>query len=99
MRVITRTRLSEFWLRHPDAERPLRAWYGITRHASWSHFGEVKQDFPSADQVGRLVVFNVAGNKFRLIAYVDYTHHMVFIRNVLTHPNYSKERWKDDPWF
>jgi len=48
--------------------------------------------------VGRLVVFNVAGNKFRLIAYVDYAHHMVFIRNVLTHANYLEERWKDDPW-
>ena len=97
--MITRSRLREFWLRHPDAERPLRAWYRLTRHASWAHFAELKQDFPSADQVGRLVVFNVGGNKHRLISYVDYSHRMVFIRNVLTHPDYSRERWKDDPWF
>jgi mRNA interferase HigB len=99
MHVITRTRLSEFWRRHRDAENPLRAWYRLARAANWSHFADLKQDFPSADQVGRLVVFNVAGNKYRLIAYLDYAHKMMFIREVLTRPDYSRGRWKDDPWF
>ena len=99
MRVITRSRLVSFWQRHADAERPLRAWYRLTRAANWAHFGELRKEFGSADPVGRLVTFNVGGNKYRLIAYVDYLYKMVFIRHVLPHAAYSKGDWKNDPWF
>ena len=58
-----------------------------------------QRSFPSADLVGKLVVFNVGGNRFRLIAYVDYAHKKLFVRSVLTHAQYSKEPWKTDPWF
>jgi mRNA interferase HigB len=49
--------------------------------------------------VGRLTVFNIAGNKFRLVARVEYRLGVVFIRQVLTHHEYSKDKWKNDPWF
>jgi mRNA interferase HigB len=49
--------------------------------------------------VGRLTVFNIAGNKYRLIARVEYELQRVYVRKVLTHDEYNKDKWKDDPWF
>jgi mRNA interferase HigB len=99
MHVITRTALVTFWTKHPEAERPLRAWFQITRTAHWSHFAELKSAFRSADQVGRFVVFDIGGNRFRLIAYVDYEYKKLFVRRVLTHAEYGRGDWKNDPWF
>jgi len=97
--VVTRSRLVSFWRRHSDAEHPLRVWYRLTSRAQWRHFVQLREAFPAADQVGRLVVFNVGGNKYRLIAFVDYISRIVFIRNVLTHADYLRGGWKDDQWF
>jgi mRNA interferase HigB len=77
----------------------LLAWYQLTRHANWRSLAELKATFSSAELVGRLTVFNVAGNKFRLVARVEYGLGIVFIRKVLTHHEYDKDKWKDDPWF
>lgn len=60
---------------------------------------DLNATFSSAERVGRLTVFNVAGNKFRLVARVEYGLGIVFIRQVLTHHEYDKDKWKDDPWF
>ncbi|MGI2902303.1 type II toxin-antitoxin system HigB family toxin [Tolypothrix sp. VBCCA 56010] len=55
--------------------------------------------FPSADQVSNLTIFNIGGNNYRLITLVDYNYQKVFIRHVLTHAEYDKEDWKNDPWY
>ncbi|WP_414529831.1 type II toxin-antitoxin system HigB family toxin [Nodularia chucula] len=59
---------------------------------------ELRQTFSSADQVGNFTVFNIGGNNYRLITLVDYKFQKVFIRHVLTHAEYDKEDWKNDPW-
>src|SRR5437763_54429 len=82
MRVISRPRLREFWQVHPRAEVSLRMWYKVVSAANWANFAELRQSFPGADQVGRLIVFNVAGNRYRLVALVDYTWQKVFVRRV-----------------
>jgi mRNA interferase HigB len=64
----------------------------------FTNFIELRKDFPTADQVGKLTIFNIAGNKYRLITFVDYRYQKVFIRDVLTHAEYDKEKWKRDPW-
>src|SRR2546428_11900627 len=99
MWFISRARLREFWLRHPDAERRLRAWYQIVEAASWSDWEELRRTFPSADRVGRLTVFNVGGNNYRLIARVEYRLQRLYVRQVLTHDEYNKNEWKEDPWY
>jgi mRNA interferase HigB len=99
MHIISQKRLAEFWLKHPDAETSLRYWYKLTRDAQWRNFVELKQLFPSADQVGRLTLFNVGGNKYRLIARVQYRFRKVYICTIMTHSEYDKENWKKDPWF
>lgn len=96
MHVITHTRLVQFWVKRSDAEMRLRSWYKLTSSAQWQNFIELRQTFPSADQVGRLTVFNIDGNKHRLIARVNYKSQTTFIRNILTHAEYNRGDWKSD---
>lgn len=99
MHIITQRRLKEFWEKHPDSESNLRIWYDRTIVASWNNLAELRQIFPSADQVKNLIVFNIGGNKYRLIAFVDFTYKKVFIRIILTHTEYDRNNWKQDQWF
>jgi len=91
--------LKDFWAVYPQAQGPLPAWHQLTTQASWKSFAELRATFSTADVAGRLTIFNLGGNKFRLIARVEYRLGIVFIRRVLTHGEYSKNKWKDDPWF
>jgi mRNA interferase HigB len=99
MRIITRSRLVEFWTQHSEAQTSLRQWYKLTQLAEWQNFVELRKTFPSADQVANFTVFNIGGNKYRLIALVDYKFQKVFIRHVLTHAEYDREDWKNDRWY
>lgn len=92
MHVISRKALRAFWARYADAEEPLRAWYRAARRARWQSFAEVRATFPHADRVGRLTVFNIGGNKYRLITAIHHNRGRVFVRHVLTHKEYS--RWQ-----
>ena len=100
VRVISLKRLREFWQRHADAEQPLRAWYKVVAGAAWKSLRDVRLTYPHADAVetpsgGTLTVFNVGGNRYRLIARIRYDYQLVNIRMVLTHAEYSKGKWKN----
>ncbi len=99
MHVISLTKLKQFWRIHPTAETSLRSWYKLTSVHRWQSFNDVRQVFPSADKVKNFVVFDIGGNNFRLITYVDFKHQKVFIRSVLTHAEYDKDDWKKDDWY
>ena len=99
MHIISPKTLKEFWLEHPDSESALRGWVVRVNEAKWRNFAEVRADFPAADLVGRLTVFNIGGNDYRLIVRVEFWLQKVFVRQILTHSDYDKERWKNDPWF
>lgn len=94
MRVIKRGALIRFWELHPDAEASLESWYLVLRKASWKTPAEMKSVYPSADIVGRRTVFNIAGNKYRLIARVNYQTQRVFVLHLLTHSEYDRGDWK-----
>jgi mRNA interferase HigB len=94
VRIISKRRLREFWAVHPDAEVPLRYWYTITKARRWQSLAEIRRDFPHADAVETLTVFNVAGNKYRLITDIVFQVQIVYVKRVLTHADYSKGRWK-----
>ncbi len=96
MRVISRKALRDFWTACPQAESPLKAWFKIAESASWGTFAEMRRTFPSADQVGRCTVFNIGGNKYRLVAVIHFNRGKVYIRHVLTHAEYNRGRWKDE---
>jgi mRNA interferase HigB len=94
MRIIKRGALVQFWERHPDAKASLESWYGVVRGATWQTPVEMKQIYPNADLVGRRTIFNIAGNKYRLIARVNYQTQRVFVLHILTHAEYDKGGWK-----
>ena len=73
MHIITRSRLVEFWSLHSSAKTGLLLWYKLASNASWQNLVELHEVFPSADLVGNFTVFNVGGNKYRLITLIDYT--------------------------
>ena len=95
MHVISRKRLNEFAERHPDARTSLAHWFGLMRRGLFSNFIELRDTFPSADQVGKLTVFNIGGNKVRLIAAIHYNRQKVYVRSVLTHTKYDEQGWKE----
>src|SRR5437660_9204796 len=70
--IISKKMLRQFWVKHPDAERPLRRWFRTVTAAEWASFAELQRTFSYADQVGKLIVFNVGGNKVRVIAAVHF---------------------------
>ena len=94
LRVISKAAIREFSRRHPDSLEPLLHWYRITKRAAWRNTADLRADFGHADFVGNHTVFNVAGNKYRLIAIVKYNGQIVYVRNVLTHAEYDKGDWK-----
>jgi len=94
MHVISRKALQLFIRLHPDSKSALEAWFRIMRRHDFESFNALQQLFPSADMVGNLVVFNIGGNKYRLISAIHFNRKKVYIRDVLTHAEYDKERWK-----
>ena len=87
-------RTEAFWKEHPQAEGPLRNWYTQMKKAAWKNFAELRIVLQSADQVGHHTVFNIGGNKYRLATYINYRTGKVYIRDVMTHEEYSREDWK-----
>ena len=95
MYVITRKRLLEFAKKRPDCSSALESWYRIVKQTNFNSFNELRQTFPSADDVGKLTVFNIGGNKARLIAAIHYNTHRVYIRHILTHKEYDRGFWRE----
>ena len=90
MHVITRKRLNMFADKYPETRTALAHWYKVVKGHNFSSFVELRTHFPSADQVGKLTVFNIGGNKVRLIAAIHYNRHKLYIRAVLTHAEYDQ---------
>ena len=100
MRIISKSRLTAFWVACSQAEGPLREWYSVTAKAQWGNFVDLKQIYPSADQVkarsgNTVTVFNIGGNKWRLIAAIHYNTKIVYILSVMTHEEYDVDKWKE----
>jgi mRNA interferase HigB len=96
MRVISKKALREFWQQNTDAEQSLGRWFEIANRAAWHNLAETKADCPSAEAVGTCTVFNVGGNKYRLITYINYRFQRIYILHVLAHKEYDLEKWKKD---
>ena len=94
MHVISRKALRQFWEQHPDSKLALARWFKIVRRTDFRGFNELRTTFPSADKVGQWIVFDIGGNKYRLITVVHFKRGKVYIRHVLTHREYDQGRWK-----
>lgn len=90
MRVISRKRLREFAAAHKGAAEPLAAWYAEAVDADWTTPHDVKAHYRNASIVRECAVFNIAGNKFRLVTWINYRRRLVYIKAVFTHREYDE---------
>jgi mRNA interferase HigB len=95
MHIITRKRLNEFAAKYPETNNALANWYRLMKQRNFSSAEEIREVFPTADKVGKLTVFNIGGNKVRLVAAIHYNRKKVYIRAVLTHSEYDAGKWKE----
>ena len=94
MHVISRKALRDFWERHPESQSALTRWYTIVRKTDFKDFNDLRTTFPSADWVEGLIVFNIGGNKYRLIAAIHFNRKRVYVRHVLPHEEYDQGAWR-----
>ena len=90
VRVIAKSRLRVFWERFPDAEGALLAWFREVEKERWGSPADVKQKYRNASIVGDRVVFNIKGNRYRLVVRVNYEFEVAYVRFVGTHEEYDE---------
>lgn len=94
MHVISRRKLREFAAQHADSGDWLDIWFYTANKARWRNIEDVHEVYPSADVVDKWTIFNVRGNRYRLITEINYLKQRVYVRHVLTHAEYDRGRWK-----
>lgn len=92
MQIIARRTLRQFWERHPQAETPIRDWYARVAAAAWNGPAEVKAQFGTmVDFVAdNRVIFDLGGNKYRLVVHIAYRYKRVLVKFIGTHPEYGR---------
>ena len=95
MNVISFRRIREFTSTHRDASSSLKAWYTTVKKSRWHNLAELKQVYPAADAVERYTVFNIRGNRYRLVSRIVYRSQTVFIVAIMTHEEYDLGKWKE----
>jgi mRNA interferase HigB len=99
MHVITYKRLREFCESHADSCEALDEWFKVASKARWHNLVEVQAVLASAEAVGNFTIFNIRGNRYRLIMSIDYERQIIYTKYVLTHAEYNMDKWKNDPYF
>lgn len=94
MKLISNKMLREFAARHPNAEQPLQDFRHLIERGTYGSFAQLKATFASVDKVGERFVFNIGGNKYRLIAAITFQAKLVWVKAVLTHEQYDQGDWK-----
>jgi mRNA interferase HigB len=94
MHVISRKTLRLFWEQYPDSKGALARWFKIVQQTEFHNFAELRAAFPTAARVDNWIIFNIGGNKYRLIASIHFNRGKVYIRHVLTHTEYDRGGWK-----
>lgn len=92
--VISRKKLKEAAVKHASSEAAFDTWYRAAKRASWKNPVDVRKTYANADLVGKYTVFNIKGNDYRLIVEILYKYNRIFIRDVLTHAEYKRGKWK-----
>lgn len=93
MKIISNRALRAFAADHPQAEGPLQGWRRVIEKNRFANWAELKAAFNAVDKVGELAVFDIGGNKYRLIAYIRFEKQLLYIKAVLTHRDYDKGTW------
>ena len=94
MKIISNSALRAFAARHAQADDALQGWRRVIEKNRFGNWAELRAAFNTVDKVGELAVFDIGGNKYRLIAYIRFERQIVCIKAVLTHREYDKGAWK-----
>ena len=94
MKLISNKPLREFAAKHPQADQPLQDWRRLIERGDYQNFAALRATFASVDKVGDRYVFDIGGNKYRVIASVAFVVRTVWVKAVLTHAEYDKGKWK-----
>jgi mRNA interferase HigB len=85
--------------KYPDTQTVIEEWYKVVKSVSWQNLEEVRQLYRDAEAVGNFTVFNIKGNKYRLIVDINYVNQTIYYKYFLTHADYDKDSWKNDDYF
>jgi mRNA interferase HigB len=99
MHLIAISRLREAAAKFPDIATQIEDWNEIVKIATWQNLTEVQQTYAAAEAVGNFTVFNIKGNRYRLIVSINYSRQLIYFKYFLTHAEYDKDSWKNDPYF
>jgi mRNA interferase HigB len=99
MHLISFKRLRVDAAKFPDVSRQIQDWYDVVKTVDWQNLEEVRETFRDAEAVGNFTVFNIKGNSYRLIVSIDYEDGTIYYKYFLTHADYDKDKWKNDPYF
>jgi mRNA interferase HigB len=99
MHLISIRNLRKDSVQYPDARKSIDTWYATVKTAEWQSLEDIRQVYRDAEAVGSFTVFNLKGNHYRLIVGVDYETRTVYYKYFLTHSEYDKDKWKNDPYF
>ena len=97
MRLIAIKNLKANACRYPDAKKAVETWYLVVKNAAWSNLEDVREVYRDAESVGNFTVFNIKGNNYRLIVGINYVKQRAYFKFFLTHAEYDKDYWKNDP--
>ena len=99
MHLISLRNLRNDAAKYPDVKNPIEIWKETVNKAEWHNLEDVRKIYRDAEAVGNFTVFNIKGNDYRLIVGINYENQTVFYKYFLTHSEYDKEKWKNDPYF
>jgi len=94
MHVVSHKAIRIFSETHADSRNALDRWYRVVKRAVWNNYADVKLLFNTADSVPPYMIFDIGGNKYRLIAQINFSRKVLFIRGIMTHKDYVKGGWK-----
>lgn len=96
MRIVSEKPIKDFWENHPEAESAMKDWIKHVRETVWNNFSDVRKTFNHADVYKSCVIFDVGGNKYRIIAKIKYEWKIVYTCFVMTHFEYDQKKWQAD---
>ena len=99
MHLISIRNLRRDAAKYPDAVLSINNWYATVKNSQWKNLEDVRQIYRDAEAVGNFTVFNIKGNNYCLIVGIDYENQTVYYKYFLIHSEYSKDKWKNDPYF
>ena len=99
MHLISARRVKEAAARYPDVDRVIKDFCKKVEQAEWENLIDVQQDYQNAESVGNFTVINIKGNKYRMILSIEYQEQIAYFKYFLSHADYDKDDWKNDPYF